>query len=133
MIRMTRLMAFAFGVGLAAAGMAVGQTQSNQSDSTAKPAQPPPWDRSATPKAADSNTVQPNDPNSNQPTYAVDPPPATSSGVYLPAAVLGYGKSVAGCVIAGCDDGPKASGASTPSTSAPAGPPPPSPGQTDSH
>jgi hypothetical protein len=43
----------------------------------------------------------------DQPTYSVGRPPEGSSGIYLPAAVLGYTRSAVGCVVIGCDDGPE--------------------------
>jgi hypothetical protein len=108
MIRFTRLTAaFAFAAGLTAAGMALAQTQPE----AARPA------------------IKPADPGASQPTYAVDPPPEGASGVYLPAAVLGYAKSAAGCVVVGCNDGPQGSGA--PASAAPATPPAANPGSSD--
>jgi hypothetical protein len=62
----------------------------------------------------------------------VDPPPEGSSGIYLPAVVGGYAKSVAGCIVIGCEDGPRVGGDSGSSSSAPATPPPANPGSSDS-
>jgi hypothetical protein len=56
----------------------------------------------------------PSDPRTGQPTYAVPPPHDSSSGLYLPAVVGGYVKSTAGCVVAGCDNGPSVSAPSSP-------------------
>jgi hypothetical protein len=141
MIRETRLAAaFAFAAGLTAAGVALAQTQTGgpaPPATSALPAPPPaqsapPWAKSETP------TFKPSDPNKTQPTYSVDPPPDGSSGVYLPAALLGYAKSAAGCVVVGCDGGPQAGGASGPSSSGPAssssaGAPPANPGPAGPH
>ncbi len=113
MIRKTCLAAFALAAGLTAAGAALAQTQTGSAAPPATSAQPapPPWVQSAPP------AIKPADPNTNQPTYSVDRPPDTPSGVYLPAAVLGYAKSAAGCVTIGCEDGPHAGGAPGPSSS----------------
>jgi hypothetical protein len=143
MIQTTRLAAaFAFGAALTAAGVALAQTQTGSTAPPAASAQPapppahsaptptqssPPWAQSETP------TIKPSDPNTSQPTYSVDPPPDGSSGVYLPAAILGYAKSAAGCVVIGCDDGPQVGGAPGPSSSGPAEPPPANPGPPDPH
>ena len=53
--------------------------------------------------------------------------------VYLPAVVGGYAKSVAGCVVVGCDDGPQVGGAPGPSSSGSTEPPPANPGPSDPH
>jgi hypothetical protein len=50
--------------------------------------------------------IPPIEPRADQPIYSVDRPEG-ASGIYLPAAVLGYTRSVAGCVVKGCDDGPQ--------------------------
>ena len=106
------------------AGAAAAQTQTSTAPPTAAaqpappPQSPPPWVQS------DPTAIKPADRDANQPTYAVDPPPEGTSGVYLPSAVLGYAKSAAGCVVVGCTDGPQASGAAGPATP---GPPPPAP------
>jgi len=111
--------AIALGATLAAASVAMAQTQTG---STAPPVASPPPAPSALP-AGTLPSAQPQTPakpyytDTTQPTYSVDPPPDTPSGVYLPAAVLGYAKSAAGCVTIGCDDGPHAGGAAGPSTS----------------
>jgi len=62
----------------------------------------------------------------------VDPPPDSSSGLYLPAVVGGYAKSVAGCVVVGCDDGPQVGGAAGPTPSSSAKPPA-TPAPSDPH
>ena len=120
MIRATHLAA-AFGLeaGLTASGAALAQTQTASTP-------PPPQPASSTSPWAqpDPPITKPSDRDAGQPTYAVDPPPEGSSGVYLPAAVLGYAKSAAGCVVVGCNDGPQGSGAAVPATP---GPPPPAP------
>jgi hypothetical protein len=131
MIRTTSLAAaFAFAAGLTAAGVALAQTQAGSAAPAAVSPQPapppaqstPPWVQSETP------TIKPLDPNASQRTYSVDRPPDSSSGIYLPAAVLGYAKSAAGCVVIGCDGGPQAGGSSGPSASGSAEPPPANPG-----
>jgi hypothetical protein len=124
--------AFAFGAGLTAASLALAQTQAESSTPPAiQPVTPTPQ---ASPWAQpDALTLKPWDPNSSQPTYSVDPPPDGPSGVYLPAAVLGYTKSAVGCVVIGCEDGPQAGGATGPAASAPAEPQPPNPGPSDRH
>jgi len=138
MIRQISLMAaFAFGAALTASGAALAQSQT-QTQSAAPPAPPaqpapPPAPSTLQRLQSETPTIKPSDPNTNQPTYAVDRPPQGTSGVYLPAAVLGYAKSAAGCVVVGCEDGPQASGAAAPSTPAPATPPPANPGPTDPH
>jgi len=139
MIRQTSLVAaFAFGAGLTAAGAALAQTQTESAAPPAASAQPAPPPAPSTLQRLQSETpaIKPSDPNSNQPTYAVDPPPQGSSGVYLPAAVLGYAKSATGCVVIGCNDGPQVGGSAGPSSSAPsssasAAPPPANPGPSD--
>ena len=131
MIRQTRLVAaFAFGAALTAAGAALAQTQTESAAPPAASAQPAPPPAPSTLQRLQSETpaIKPSDPNTNQPTYAVDPPPQGSSGVYLPAAVLGYAKSAAGCVVIGCDDGPQGGGSAGPSSSGSADPPPANPG-----
>lgn len=144
MIRKTRLAAaFAFAAGLTAAGVALAQTQAGSAAPPAAAAQPAPPPAPSTLQRLQSETppIKPADPNTNQPTYAVDPPPQGASGVYLPAAVLGYAKSAAGCVVVGCNDGPQAVGSAGPSssapssagTSAPATPPPANPGSSEPH
>ena len=136
MIRTTRLAAaFAFGAGLTAAGVALAQTQSGSPAPPAASAQPAPPPAPSTLQRLQSETpaIKPSDPGANQPTYAVDPPPQGTSGVYLPAAVLGYAKSAAGCVVVGCNDGPQAGGSAGPSPSASAAPPPANPGQSGPH
>ncbi len=144
MIRKTRLTAaLAFGAGLAAAGVGFAQTQTGSAAPPAAPAQstlpsaplpsaPLPSGQAASPAAQlDTAPIRPWDPNTDQRIYSVDPPPDSSSGVYLPAAVLGYAKSAAGCVVIGCDDGPQAGGASGSSSPGSAQPPPANPGSSD--
>jgi hypothetical protein len=120
MIRTTHL-ALAIAAALTASGAALAQSQTTTSPPAAAaqpappPQPPPPWVQS------DPAAIKPADRDANQPTYAVDPPPEGTSGVYLPSAVLGYAKSAAGCVVVGCADGPQGSGAAGPATS---GPPP---------
>jgi hypothetical protein len=116
--------AFAFGAGLAAAGVALAQAQTGSPAPPAASAQqaPPPVQSAlpggTLPSAQPQTPTKPYYTDTTQPTYSVDPPPDTPSGVYLPAAVLGYAKSAAGCVTIGCDDGPHAGGAAGPPTSA---------------
>ena len=131
MIRTTRVAAaFAFAAGLTAAGVALAQTQPGGAAPPAASAQPaPPADPSTAPWAQSATpAIKPSEPSDSQPTYAVDPPPEGSSGVYLPAVVLGYAKSAAGCVVIGCDDGPQAGGSAGPSSAAP---PPANPAPAD--
>jgi hypothetical protein len=145
MNRKTRLAAaLAFGAGLTAAGMALAQTQTESAAPPAAAAQPaPPADPSTPWAQSGSLTVKPwrmdagqptySVDRTSQPTYSVDPPPEGESGIYLPAVVLGYAKSAAGCVVVGCEDGPQVGGASEPPSSAPAAPPPANPGPSDPH
>ena len=137
MIGKTRLVAaFAFGAGLAAAGVALAQTQTGSAATpapSAQPGAPPPAQSTLPPAQSETSPLRPWDPNADQRTYSVDPPPDSSSGVYLPAAVLGYAKSAAGCVVIGCDDGPQAGGASASSSSESAEPPPANPGSSSPH
>jgi hypothetical protein len=138
MIRWTHVAAaFALGAGLTAAGAAPAQTQSGNAAPAAATAQPVPPSAQSTQlpiKPSDPEAIKPWDPNANQPVYAVPPPPDGSSGIYLPAVVGGYAKSVAGCVLVGCNDGPQVSGAPAPSR--PDEPPPQTrvnPGPSDPH
>ena len=62
--------------------------------------------------------IKPPSLRADQPTYAVDRPPEGSSGIYLPAVVLGYTRSAVGCVVVGCDDGPQVHDTSGPATKA---------------
>jgi len=133
MIRILRLAAgLALGAGLTAAGVALAQTETGSATPQAAPAPPAPPPVQSTPPWAKSETppIKPADPNASQPTYSVDHPPEGPSGIYLPAAVLGYAKSAAGCVVVGCKDGPQVSGSSESSSPASAKPPPASPGQS---
>ncbi len=135
MSQTTRLAAaFALAAGLTAAGLALAQTQPGSAAPPPATAQPapapaqsaPPWDQT------DTATIKPWDSSASQRTYSVDAPPDSSSGLYLPAVVLGYAKSTAGCVVLGCEDGPQVGGDSAPPASAPAAPPPAaSPGPSD--
>jgi hypothetical protein len=131
MIRKTRLVAaLAFGAGLTAAGVALAQTQTGSAAAPAASAQPaPPPAQSTLPWVpSETLTIKPSDRDTSQPTYSVNPPPDSSSGVYLPGAILGYARSAAGCVVIGCDDGPQVGAASGPSSSESAEPPPANPG-----
>ena len=107
MIRRTRLAAaFAFGAGLTMTGAVLAQTQSGSAapaTASAEPALPP----------AQSTSW---DPDASQAVYSVPPPPDSSSGIDLPTAVGGYARSVAGCVLIGCDDGPQVTAPSGPSS-----------------
>lgn len=134
--------AFAFGAGLAAAGMAPAQTRTENAPplaASAQPAPPPdqstPWAQSGTltikPWGLDADQPSYSVDRTSQPTYSVDPPPEGASGIYLPAVVLGYAKSAAGCVVVGCEDGPQVGGAEAPSPAASAQPPPANPGPSD--
>jgi len=136
MIRTTRLAAaLAFGAGLTAAGVALAQTQAGSAAPPAASAQPaPPPAQSAPPSIpSEAPAIKPSDPDFSQPKYSVNPPPDGPSGVYLPAVVGGYAKSVAGCVVVGCDDGPQVGGAPGPSSSGSTEPPPANPGPSDPH
>jgi hypothetical protein len=138
MIRKMRVAAaFAFGAGLAAAGVAPAQTQTGSAapqTASAQPAPPPPPAQSPPPWVQpEAPAIKPSDPNAGQPTYSVDPPPEGASGIYLPAAVLGYAKSTAGCVVIGCDDGPQVGGSAGPSSSGSAEPPPANPATSGPH
>ena len=136
MIRTTRLAAaLAFGAGLTAAGVALAQTQAGSAAPPAAAAQPaPPPAQSPLPSdQSETPATRPWDPDTGQRTSSVDPPPDSSSGLYLPAVVGGYAKSVAGCVVVGCDDGPQVGGAPGPSSSGSTEPPPANPGPSDPH
>ena len=138
MIRKTRLAAaLAFAAGLTAAGVAAAQTQTASAAPPAASAQPAPMPaQSALPWVHyEPPTIKPLDRDIvSQPTYSVDPPPDSPSGIYLPAVVLGYAKSATGCVVIGCDDGPQVGGAASPPSSASAEPPPPvNPGPSGPH
>jgi hypothetical protein len=87
--------AFAQGTAVAAStpvGSAAPAAGSSQS--TPAPAQPVPL------------VITPPAPKADQQTYSIGRPEG-SSGIYLPAAVLGYTRSAAGCVVNGCADGPQ--------------------------
>jgi hypothetical protein len=144
MIRKTRLAAaFAFGAGLTAASVGFAQTQAASAapPAASAPSKPPSAplpagtlpSTTAPPAQPDSAPIKPWDQNTDQRVYSVDPPPDSSSGVYLPAAVLGYAKSAAGCVVIGCDDGPQAGGAAGSSSPASAQPLPPANPGSDQH
>jgi hypothetical protein len=124
-----------------AAGAALAQSQTGSTAAPPPAASTPPATSTAHPTLSSVLSqpppVKPLDPNTNQPTYSVNPPPDGPSGVYLPAAVLGYAKSAAGCVVVGCDAGPDTGGAPPASSSAPATPasaaPPANPGPAATH
>ena len=124
MIQTTHLAAgLAFAAGLTAAGVALAQTQQPASAAPAAAStQPAPAD--TTPPLVQSETpiFKPYDPDSSQPAYSVRPPDG-SSGIYLPAVILGYGKSVAGCIVIGCKDGPQVDGSSASSSGSAETPP----------
>jgi hypothetical protein len=124
MTRKMRLVtAFALGAGLMAAGVASAQSQTGNAAPPAAPAQPAPARSTSPATQSDTPTFKPSDPDFGQPKYSVNPPPDSPSGLYLPAVVGGYAKSVAGCVVVGCDDGPHVDGAAGPSSTVPAEPP----------
>jgi hypothetical protein len=136
MDRKTRLAAaFTVCAGLTAAGAALAQTPSGSAPPPAASAQPAPPPAQATlpPVQPEPPATKSWDPNDTQPKYSVDPPPDSPSGLYLPAVIGGYAKSVAGCVVVGCDDGPRVSGAAGPASSTPAEPPPSNPPPADPH
>ena len=125
MIRKTRLSAaFALGAGLMAAGLALAQTQSGSATPLDAISQASPSPAQSTPPLAQFETpmFKPWETDTSQATYSVKPPDG-SSGIYLPAVVLGYAKSVAGCFVIGCDDGPQVDGSSGASSSGSAEPP----------
>ncbi len=94
--------------GLAAHSAALAQTPGAN-------AAPAPTAATPAPPAAPPNlSPPPSDPRTGQPTYSVPPPHDSSPGLYLPAVVGGYVKSTAGCVVAGCDNGPSVSAPSSP-------------------
>ena len=132
MIRRPRLVAaLALWAELNSAGAALVQAQTEAGG--APPASAP--DPSSTQSTAlwvPKTDFKPWDPNANAPTYSVTPP-SGSSGIYLPAAVLGYAKSAAGCVVIGCDNGPQVGGPSGPPSSGRAEPLPSDPGLFDRH
>jgi hypothetical protein len=111
--------ALAVWVGWAAAGVALAQTQDG--GAAAPPTKAPPL---VLPSA--DAPLKPADANANQPVYSVKPPADSSSGTYLPGVVGGYAKSAAGCVVVGCDEGPKVDSAPPGSDTPP--PPPANPG-----
>jgi hypothetical protein len=134
MIRQTCLAAaIALGAALTLGGVALAQAQTGGAappPATVQPAPPPahpapPWAQ------PDTFTIRFPDRIASQPIYAVDPPPEGAAGVYLPAAVLGYGKAAAGCIVIGCEDGPQVGGAPAPSPSGAAKPPPANPWLSD--
>ena len=136
MTRTTRLLAaFAFGAGLTAAGVALAQTQTSGTLPPAPAAQPaPPPDLSTPPSLSpEASPTKPWDPDAIQPTYSVNPPPDGSSGIYLPAVVLGYAKSAAGCVVIGCNDGPQVGRAAGSPPSGSAQPAPANPATSGPH
>lgn len=122
MSKETRVWAtLSFGVGLILARSAFAQgtaaaasTPVGSTTSIASPTQPTPALAQPEPLV-----IKPPAFRADQPTYSVGRPEG-SSGIYLPAVVLGYTRSVVGCVVIGCDDGPQVHDTSGPSdTSAP--------------
>jgi hypothetical protein len=106
MNRQTRLAAaFALGAALAMSGAAMAQSQGGGAATPAASDKPLPSAEPTTPASA-SRGIKPAPPDTKQPVYSVPAPPDSSPGLYLPAVVGGYAKSAAGCVVAGCDDGP---------------------------
>lgn len=135
MIRMTRLVAaIALGAGLTAAGVAVAQTQTGSTAPQAASAQPalPPAQSTPPPAPSETPTTQHLDAVAGQPSYSANPPPESSSGIYLPSVILGYARSATACVVIGCDDGPRVSGYE-PSSSGAAEPLPVTPGPFTPH
>jgi hypothetical protein len=133
MIRKTRLAAaFALGAGLTAAGVALAQTQPGSATSPAASAQPalPPTQSTLPSVRSDASTIKPLDPDFSQRTYSVNPPPDNSSDLTVPAAIGGYARSAAGCVVIGCDDGPQVGGSSGAPWSGSAEPPSANPGSS---
>ena len=113
-LKMRLAAALVIGAGLAVHGAALAQTQGAGAAPTAT---------TPAPTTAPPNlSPPPSDPRTGQPTYSVPPPHDSSSGLYLPAVVGGYVKSTAGCVVAGCDNGPSVSAPSSPGA---VEPPPP--------
>ncbi len=101
MIRRKRLAAaFALGAGLAVAGAALAQTPNDGAAAAGASAQPAP-----PPAQSTTFPTDPTDPDAQR-VYSV-PPPDSSSDRDLPTAVGGYARSVAGCVVLGCDDEPQ--------------------------
>ncbi len=115
MIRWSRLAAaLALGAGLTVAGAVLAQSQSGSdapAAGTVLPAPPPDQSTTLPTKSWDSDATQP--------VYSVSPPPGSSQDLDLPTAVGGYARSVAGCVVIGCDDGPQVRGPSGTPSSAP--------------
>ena len=112
MTRQTRLAAaLALAAGLTASGMAAAQAQTGSAPPPAAAAQPAPPAQSTPPRAqSDPPAIQRTDPVAGQPTYSADPPPDSTSGIYLPSVILGYARSATACVVVGCDDGPRVGG-----------------------
>lgn len=141
MTRKMRLVAaLAVGAGLTAAGVAAAQTGSAAppaaSGQPTPPAQSAPAPSTPLWVQGDTPTAQPWDPNARRPIYSADPPADTSSGIYLPAVILGYARSAANCVVVGCDDGPRVGGpepSSSGSSSGPTEPLPVTPGPYTPH
>jgi len=114
MIRATRLAAaFAFAAGLTAAGAAPAQDQNGGGAPASASDQTAPLP---------ATTLTPSDSDDSQHVYSVTPP-AGSPDPDLPGTVGGYARSVAGCVLVGCDDGPQVGG--QPSAPMPDQPAPP--------
>ena len=88
-----------FGVGLILAPSSMAQSPGGAAPTPPSTSQP-------APAPSVPLVIPPLKRQADQPTYSVGRPEG-SSGIYLPAAVLGYTRSVAGCVVAGCADGPE--------------------------
>jgi hypothetical protein len=103
MIPLKRLAAaFALGAGLAAAGAALAQTPNDGAAPAGASAQPV-----SSPAQSTALPTDPRDLDATQPVYSVSPPPDSSSDRDIPTVVGGYARSVAGCVVLGCDDEPQ--------------------------
>ena len=130
MSKETRVWAtLSFGVGLILARPAFAQGTAEAASTPVRPTAPiaSPTQPMTAPAQPGSLVINPPSPRADQPTYTVDRPPEGSSGIYLPAVVLGYTRSAVGCVVVGCDDGPQVhdtSGPSTKTVDAPADPRP---------
>jgi len=114
MIRSTHFVAaLAFGVGLSGASVALAQTQTGGAAAPSRATQsaPPPAGSLPPPVKVELPALKPWSPNATGPTYSIAQPEG-SSGIYLPAVVLGYAKSATLCVTLGCEDGPQVGGSS---------------------
>ena len=122
MIPLKRLAAaFALGAGLAA-GAALAQTQNDGAAPADASVQPSPTPAQPTILPTDSR-----DPDATQPVYSVSPPPDSAPDRDLPTVVGGYARSVAGCVVLGCDDDPQLGDPPGPLAPRPGETPPPPP------